>query len=296
MSSSSRNTKDKRVDIFARETFKLGTLRGFRHFRVELRGREELMLTIEVQHAALAGGRLALVPMATQHALPPASPCQREKNRDSWETGPEPGPKSTVVSYLLAGYAHYACPHAWVRAGHSLFGPSFQQSVAMDAPIELQATSEWKARTVHAFEFVAELVLATARPQISNPFEIDHAELEKLPSVDLLLLSGALASFLRDVQLSAAAYAPAVEADLLRLLRLHYARLPKLVATLPPPEDGAGAGPPIVRRRTSSMRDGDGSPAMARTPHVAPHGTFGAARASGGSSLGAAARAYPNGR
>ena len=38
--------KDKRMDAFAREAFRLGTLRGFRHFSVELRGREELLLTV----------------------------------------------------------------------------------------------------------------------------------------------------------------------------------------------------------------------------------------------------------
>ena len=49
--------KDKRMDAFARETFKLGTLRGFRHFKVELRGREEMMLTFQVAGSS----RLALL-------------------------------------------------------------------------------------------------------------------------------------------------------------------------------------------------------------------------------------------
>jgi len=272
---SARQSKTKPMDIFARETFKLGTLRGFRHFHMELRGREELLLTIDVQHSALAGSRLALAPMAVQHALPPASPCQREKIRAPWEDAPEQK-SSTLVCYLLAGYAHYACPHAWVRSGHGLFGPSFQNSAAMDAPIEMRATQDWKARAVHAFEFVAELVLATSRPAVANPFELDFATIEQLPSVELLLLSGGLASFLRDVQLSAAPYSSLVEADLLRLTRLHYSRLPKLVASLPSPE---GGDPPLVSRRASSLReDSRSSPAMARTPHtpyVPPHGSFG---------------------
>ena len=38
--------KDKRMDAFAKETFRLGTLRGFKHFEVELRGREELLVTL----------------------------------------------------------------------------------------------------------------------------------------------------------------------------------------------------------------------------------------------------------
>jgi len=157
---SNRNAKDKRVDTFAKESFKLGTLQGFRHFRVELRGREELLLMIDVPHAALAGGRIALVPMSLQNALAPASPCQRERAREPWDNGPDETKAVTTVTYLIAGYAHYACPHTWVRAGHSLFGPSFQSAAAMDAPVDMRTTAEWRTRTVQAFEFVAELVIA----------------------------------------------------------------------------------------------------------------------------------------
>ena len=34
------------MDEFAREVFRLGTLRCFRHFSLDLRGREELLLTV----------------------------------------------------------------------------------------------------------------------------------------------------------------------------------------------------------------------------------------------------------
>ena len=280
---SNRNAKDKRVDTFAKESFKLGTLQGFRHFRVELRGREELLLMIDVPHAALAGGRIALVPMSLQNALAPASPCQRERAREPWDNGPDETKAVTTVTYLIAGYAHYACPHTWVRAGHSLFGPSFQSAVAMDAPVDMRTTAEWRTRTVQAFEFVAELVHATARPAVSNPFEVDHAAVERLPTVEQVLLSGAIVAFLRDVRLSSTPYASDVEEDLVRLVRLHYTRLPRILASLPPPEEAAD-GPPIVRRRASSMREvswmdpGSGGPPSPRTPYVAPHGSFGAVR------------------
>ena len=280
---SNRNAKDKRVDTFAKESFKLGTLQGFRHFRVELRGREELLLMIDVPHAALAGGRIALVPMSLQNALAPASPCQRERAREPWDNGPDETKAVTTVTYLIAGYAHYACPHTWVRAGHSLFGPSFQSAAAMDAPVDMRTTAEWRTRTVQAFEFVAELVHATARPAVSNPFEVDHAAVERLPTVEQVLLSGAIVAFLRDVRLSSTPYASDVEEDLVRLVRLHYTRLPRILASLPPPEEAAD-GPPIVRRRASSMREvswmdpGSGGPPSPRTPYVAPHGSFGAVR------------------
>ena len=67
--------KDKRMDAFARETFKLGTLSGFRHFKTELRGREEMILTIDVPSGSL--GRLLLAPHdVSAHAAPPTSDSQ----------------------------------------------------------------------------------------------------------------------------------------------------------------------------------------------------------------------------
>ena len=45
-------SKNKRMDAFARETFRVGSLQGFRHFSVELRGREELLLTVHCKSSA----------------------------------------------------------------------------------------------------------------------------------------------------------------------------------------------------------------------------------------------------
>ena len=231
------------MDTFARESFKLGTLRGFKHFTAELRGREEMLLSIKVPSSAR--GRLLLEPMREQNALPPASPCQRERKPAPWEEGgaaPAEPSVPVTVTYLIAGYAHYNCPLAWVRTGHNLFGPGF--GAAPDAPVDLQSTADWKVRTVHAFEFAAELIFATVQPPPVNPFALDLSVLEGLPLADQMLLSGSLASFLRDVSLCSADFAEHVEPDLLRLLQFHYSRLPRLLRLmhLPGPAAGAGAG------------------------------------------------------
>jgi len=206
--------------------------------------------------------------------------------------------KSTAVNYLLAGYAHYNCPLAWVRSGHLLFGSEFQNSSTMDAPVELRASQEWKTRTVHAFEFVAELIQATAQPTPENPFEIDRAAIEKLSHIEIVLLSGSLSAFLREVHLSSAPYSAAVEADLLHLMRLHYSRLPKVIASYPG-EGTSSNGMPLIDRSTRSMSSMSDSPHSPKTPYVQPRGAFGAAHpptAGGTLPPAVAARAYPNGR
>ena len=261
------------MDAFARESFKLGTLRGFRHFTAELRGREEMLVSIEVPPSSC--GRLQLQLMQEQQALQPASPCQREPQPAPWEEGAMATPSAPVMcSFLIAGYAHYNCPLAWVRSGHTAFGPTSVSSP--DTPIDLDASAEWKTRNVHAFEFAAEIVQATVRPRPLNPFEIDTSVFDKLPLTDQILLSGSLASFLRDVHLSSAEYAERVEADLLYILHFHYSRLPKMLNSLHlqgpspnggPKANGGGYDPPLVRRGGSQL-----SGSSPKTPYVRPHG------------------------
>ena len=95
------------MDAFAREAFRLGTLCGFKHFEAEMRGREELLLTVR----AGSGPRLnhmKLVPLRSSSSLPPASPCNRENSHRG-------GALEDHATFLIGGYAHYNMPHVWVR-------------------------------------------------------------------------------------------------------------------------------------------------------------------------------------
>ena len=47
--------KNKRMDAFSRDAFKFGALSGFRHFRTDLRGREELLVTVWPGEPSAAG-------------------------------------------------------------------------------------------------------------------------------------------------------------------------------------------------------------------------------------------------
>lgn len=156
------------MDSFAREAFRLGALRGFKHFEVELRGREELLVTVHLggglrdswvpPFAPLVGGET--------EALPPASPCEREDRSGQWN-------RSRDVVFLIGSYAHYAVPLVWVRAGHALLG-GFHHVGSNDTPLALASTEVWAERTVCVWEVVAELVTAVACPAPSNPFELDR--------------------------------------------------------------------------------------------------------------------------
>ena len=160
------------MDSFAREAFRLGTLSCFKHFKVEPRGREELLLTVY----AGSGPRPSqptLMPMRSSSALPPASPCNREASQ--W------GVREDEATFLIGGYAHYNVPYVWVRTGHSLLG-CFQLGTDsnFDAPMGLRSTHAWKSQTVHVWQIVAELIAAAAAPSPHNPFAVDRASLELL--------------------------------------------------------------------------------------------------------------------
>lgn len=203
--------KDKKMDIFVKEAFRLGALRGFRHFQVELRGREELILTVWPN----ARGRLSSTPklarMNTQDTLPPASPYHREVNRSQWEA-------VSAAVFLIGSYAHYAIPYVWVRAGHSLIGFSGSSEHDYDAPIKLHCTELWAEQTVHVWDVVAELVCTVAAPAQSNPFELELSPLERMAPMDALLMNGALAAFLREVYMAASPLSSQVESEMLYML------------------------------------------------------------------------------
>ncbi len=225
--------KPKRIGSFSREAFKMGVLSGFKHFRVEVRGREELLVTVNMddpksptrpkppQHTPTHHGH-----RPTQHTddgdegLPPASPAQREGYAPRWK-------KKGHAVFLIGSYAHYGIPLVWVRSGHeklSCFGAGEQH----DQPIKLSSTSLWEERFVHAWEVLAELVERFSPAAPHNPFELTPGFADGLPPTDALLLNCGLVALISDIALSDAKYATAVEADLLELQADVAARLEKL--------------------------------------------------------------------
>ena len=141
---------------------------------VELRGREELLLTVHCKSSARSppsassscssphslprgnsGGsstsnpqglppylqpeqpnaRLVTMRESPSGPLPPASPCQRDPLRRTFD---DEGESSSAV-FLVGGYAHYNCPYVWVRDGHALLG-SFGTDEQLDLTLTLALT------------------------------------------------------------------------------------------------------------------------------------------------------------
>ena len=102
---------------------RLGTLTGFQYFSCYLRGREELLVTINREAHSAAGhlgspgqGGLSIAPSPSPRkpispdplGKPPASPASREITAAS----------DTECVFLIGAYQRYKSPFVWLRSGH----------------------------------------------------------------------------------------------------------------------------------------------------------------------------------
>eukprot|EP01137_Pigoraptor_chileana_P010347 Opistho-2@59812 len=218
-----------RLPSFLAECLRTGVVSGFKHFRMYLRGREELLVTVyndrATPHHSRASSAVNLHKAPSFRTLfsghgenspAPASPSMNEGTLED--------PDETA--FLLAAYARYKCPYVWLRTNHrrllALTSPENSVSVDRDRPVRLRTTEEWKVRDVKAWEIIAEIVRVGVRPPPSNPFAIDRAMFSDMSSMEVVLATGALLNFLIKVYTSPeCTFSDKVLEDIRFLLRRH---------------------------------------------------------------------------
>uniref|UniRef100_A0A8C4SI77 Si:dkey-19b23.7 n=1 Tax=Erpetoichthys calabaricus TaxID=27687 RepID=A0A8C4SI77_ERPCA len=122
--------------------------------------------------------------------LLPASPSEREIAI----------PEVNCTLFLLAGYAKYGQPYAWIRSNHErLVNIGCTDSTVKDTPVKLKSISEWKTQGVRIWDMVWELVTLCTTPPPINPFALDMRYIESLPLSERFLVSGALICFLERI-------------------------------------------------------------------------------------------------
>ncbi|XP_028654881.1 uncharacterized protein si:dkey-19b23.7 [Erpetoichthys calabaricus] len=238
----------KKLQQFLADIVLLGSLQGFRYFQPWLRGREELLLTIvnedvtwhssgapctaassmtSSSSSSTEGGQLFLGELSDEEQalllssrisegyLLPASPSEREIAI----------PEVNCTLFLLAGYAKYGQPYAWIRSNHErLVNIGCTDSTVKDTPVKLKSISEWKTQGVRIWDMVWELVTLCTTPPPINPFALDMRYIESLPLSERFLVSGALICFLERIVIHGApeaAYYSRIMEDLERLHLFH---------------------------------------------------------------------------
>ncbi|XP_052009037.1 uncharacterized protein si:dkey-19b23.7 isoform X1 [Xyrauchen texanus] len=269
MSSGMKETEQRRrLQDFLSELAILGSLQGFYYFQPWLRGREELLLTVvnedlrwrspgyavsvastftsstcsssysldsDYASSPLAGeGPLPQAkqqtPQATQQQTPsrsveshllPASPSEREIAI----------PELNCTLFLLAGYAKYGQPYAWIRSNHErLVNIGGADSLVKDTPMKLKSITDWVSTSqgAHVWDVVSELVGLCTMPPPDNPFSLDMRYLQTLSLPERFLVTGALLNFLEMIVVQGNREEPfydLVLEELKPLRRLHFQSL-----------------------------------------------------------------------
>jgi hypothetical protein len=163
MSSVSQNWNELLADITL-----VASLTSLRFLSLELRGREEVLLTFHDAAAAERGN----IPQSSADAAP-ASPRAHER-----ATCPR-----TDVLVLYGAYSRYGLPYAWIRSDTALLsGPALVGSE--DSPLPLRCTGEGWNKTpspvLAAIFELASLLYGPSSPQAVQPLAVDYRLLEDL--------------------------------------------------------------------------------------------------------------------
>ncbi|CAG8491708.1 6761_t:CDS:2 [Funneliformis caledonium] len=231
-----------RLSVFLADCLSVGCLKGFKHFEVYLRGREELLLRVYIDSnnktkSNLESNRLnynslslaksqsnALFSPKTRRTnflsngfdmdiiLPPSSPLDKDLEKDE-----------TNHAFLIAGYARYKCPYVWLRSNHKrLIQLQDDQKLETDNPLKLDTIAAWKARDIKLWDIIAEVITLCLDKAPENPFEIDHSYYDTLPIEEMAVSTGAMVDFLQKVYLNDTPYASNVFEDIKQLQQRHF--------------------------------------------------------------------------
>ncbi|XP_058250121.1 uncharacterized protein si:dkey-19b23.7 isoform X1 [Hemibagrus wyckioides] len=222
-----------RLQHFLSDLAILGSLQGFYYFQPWLRGKEELVLTIVNEDlrwpspgfpASVASSCTSPTCSSTfsldsdyaSSPLPGESPQHRPQSFQASQQQPSrsndlpllpasPSERESSVPeinrtlFLLAGYAKYGQPYAWIRSNHErLMNIRGADSTAKDTPMKLKSITDWvlTSQGTRVWDVVNELVGLCTMPPPDNPFSLDMCYLHTLPLPERFLATGALLNFL----------------------------------------------------------------------------------------------------
>ncbi|XP_076829429.1 uncharacterized protein LOC143475461 isoform X2 [Brachyhypopomus gauderio] len=266
MSASNKEREQKRrLQHFLSDLAILGSLQGFCYFQPWLRGKEELLLTVVNEDlgwrspgfpvsvassftsstcsssCSLASGYVSSPlpgegPQPWPHP-PQASRQQANRSSDCHLLPASPSereiavPEMNCTLFLLAGYAKYGRPYAWIRSNHErLVNIGGTDSLVKDTPMKLKSITDWvlTSQGTKVWDIVNELVGLCTMPPPDNPFCLDMRYLQTLPLPKRFLITGALLNFLEMIVVQGVREEPFYEMvveEIKPLRRLHFQSL-----------------------------------------------------------------------
>ncbi|KAI8810890.1 hypothetical protein BJ742DRAFT_799117 [Cladochytrium replicatum] len=216
-----------RLNVFLLDCLAFGSLKGFRWFELYMRGREEVIVRVKTDQMGINQSRSSsysdrsyrdTLPKSrskllnVQSGLPPASPCDRETEKDT-----------TKTAILIAGYARYGRPFVWIRSNHrTLMKVQEGGIVDEDLPLKLRSTDNWCTSDIKIFDVVEDIVTLFNESASVNPFAVDHGFFHKLSLNERTVTSGAMVDFLLRTFNRNSKFASEVLKDIHLLLECHF--------------------------------------------------------------------------
>ncbi|KAJ2025821.1 hypothetical protein GGI06_000423 [Coemansia sp. S85] len=216
-----------RLSQFMADCMSVGALRGFAHFSVHIRSREEIILRIHPPSDTLPISSLTI----SEH-VDKVQATEESRGLFQRTSGMEMAPDlsdyalelDTGVNFLVAGYPRYKCPYVWLRTDHQrLVVPAEEgQDVEKDVPLRLESIDCWRLYDIRPWDVMVEVICTAVVPPPENPFAVDYAYFERITREERVVLTGALLEFLRRVYLRHYFFSDVVMADIRCLQKLHF--------------------------------------------------------------------------
>ncbi|XP_066538095.1 uncharacterized protein si:dkey-19b23.7 isoform X2 [Hoplias malabaricus] len=171
---------------------------------------------------------------------PKFPPQQPNRSSDSHLLPASPSEKEIAVPeinctlFLLAGYAKYGRPYAWIRSNHErLVNIGGTDSLVKDTPMKLKSITDWvlTSQGTQVWDVVNELVGLCTMPPPDNPFSLDMRYLQTLHLPERFLVTGALLNFLEMIVVQGSPVEPfydMVVKEIKPLRQLHFQSLAEL--------------------------------------------------------------------
>lgn len=229
-----------RVSQFMADCMSVGALRGFQHFSVHIRSREELILRVCSQPApnafpicsltisshlqTLQDNNLQMHPTTQQLMHSAGEEMSATRDLSDLELEKDTG----GVNFLIAGYPKYKCPYVWLRTDHQRLvdrEDSTEAVVDKDMPLRLESIDCWRQFDIRPWDVLVEVIctcLQHGENSLENPFTLDYGYFEQIPLEERLVVTGAMLEFLRRVYLRHYFFSDLVLADIKRLQKQHF--------------------------------------------------------------------------
>ncbi|KAJ3141706.1 hypothetical protein HDU90_006049 [Geranomyces variabilis] len=210
----------------------IGSLRGFKHFEVTSRGREELILRVRnaVEANTPPFANSVSIAASCSHGDGQLRPGNAKSVRSI--TDEELYQDTNFTSFLIAAYARYGCPLVWPRSPRSRLR---EHHPADDPtmPLQLSITADWFKRDITLFD-VLEYVLKATLPigAARSPFAVDMTCFSTLPPEEAIVRAGAMIHFLlRAKRRSQSLPTEEVNRDIARLINISYVEMNAVLRT-----------------------------------------------------------------